>query len=161
MIVVSDTSVILNLCWLRLETLLPAIYTKIWVPCLVQREFENRAVTDSRFEGLVFPAFILVAEPALIPADLRDNPRLDRGEVNAIALALEKGIRHVLIDETAGRAAAQAHGLHVSGLLGILIEGKRRHMLPAIRPLIDRLDTEARFWIAPSLRNRVLALVGE
>jgi len=74
-IVVSDTSVILNLCWLRLETLLPAIYTKIWVPCLVQREFENRAVTDSRFEGLVFPAFILVAEPALIPAkeQLRDG----------------------------------------------------------------------------------------
>ncbi len=161
MIVVTDTSVILNLCWLRQENLLPVIHTEIVAPGLVQREFEHWAATDTRFRGLHFPDFILVADPTRIPADLLGNPHLDPGEVNAIALALERGIDHILIDETAGRAAATAHGLRVSGLLGLLIESKRRLLVPAIRPLLDRLDTEARFWIAPKLRKHILELAGE
>ena len=161
MIVVTDTSVILNLCWLRHEGLLSAIYEALLAPGLVRREFERKAATDPRFNGLRFPHFITLAEPAVIPAVLAANRDLDVGEIAALALALERGIGDVLMDEKAGRAAALALGLHVSGLLGVLIEGKRRNLLPALRPLLDALASGARFWIDAGLRERVLRSVGE
>lgn len=161
MIVVTDTSVVLNLCWLRQELLLPAIFESVFAPGQVRLEFERKAATDSRFSGLRFPKFITIAEPAIIPPALAENPDLDPGEIAAIALALERGISDVLIDEKAGRAVATALGLHVSGLLGILIEGKQRNLVPELRPLLDNLAAGARFWIAPSVREHVLRIAGE
>jgi predicted nucleic acid-binding protein len=160
-IVVTDTSVVLNLCWLHQESLLPAIYEDVLAPGQVRLEFERKATTDPRFAGLRFPPFITLAEPAAIPAILATNPDLDPGEIAALALALERGIADVLIDEKSGRAAAIALGLHVSGLLGVLIEGKQRRLVPALRPLIDTLVVDARFWIDPGLREHVLLLADE
>lgn len=127
----------------------------------MKREFERKAQADPRFLDLQFPAFITVANPTVIPADLSDNADLDPGAIAAIALALERGIADVLIDESYGHAAALAHGLHVSGLLGVLIEGKQRCLIPQLTPLLDRLATGARFWMHPRLREHVLRLAGE
>lgn len=156
MIVVTDTSVVLNLCWLRQESLLAAIYEDVFAPGQVRLEFEQKAASDPRFTGLVFPAFITLAEPATIPPVLAANSDLDQGEIAALALTLERGIADVLIDEKAGRAAALALGLHVSGLLGVLIEGKHRKLVPALRPMLDTLTVGARFWIDARLRERGL-----
>ena len=161
MIVVTDTSVVLNLCWLRHESLLAAIFQEVLAPRQVLAEFQRKASTDSRFADLRFPAFITVAEPLIIPLELATNNDLDAGEIAALALALERKIADVLIDEKSGRAAAIMLGLHVSGLLGVLIEGKRRRLVGELRPLLDSLVTGARFWIDPTLRTRVLLAVGE
>lgn len=161
MIVVTDTSVVLNLCWLRLESLLPVIYQEVLAPRQVRIEFERKAVADTRFIGLRFPSFITLADPAVIPATLSDNADLDAGEIAALALALERGIADVLIDESSGRAAAIALGLHVSGLLGVLIEGKQRQLVPSLRPLLDNLAAGAKFWMDARLRERVLRTAGE
>ncbi len=161
MIVVTDTSVVLNLCWLRQESLLFAIYEGVLAPEQVRLEFERKAATDPRFTGLIFPPFITIAQPVVVPAALASNTALDPGETAALALAVERGIADVLIDESSGRAAALALGLRVSGLIGVLIEGKRRNLVPALGPLLDRLVTGARFWLADRLRERVLRSVGE
>ncbi len=161
MIVVTDTSVVLNLCWLGLESLLPAIYEDVLAPEQVRQEFERKAVTDPRFVGLRFPFFIAIENTTVIPAALTDNPDLDPGEIAAIALALARGISDVLIDESSGRAAAISLGLHVTGLLGILIEGKRRQLVPALLPLLDSLSAGARFWMDARLRQHVLRIAGE
>lgn len=161
MIVVTDTSVVLNLCWLSLENLLPEIFENILAPEQVKHEFERKAGSDARFSGLQFPAFITVANPSIIPSNLANNPDLDPGEIAAIALALERGISEVLIDESYGRATAIANGLHVSGLLGVLIEGKHRSLIPQLQPLLDSLSAGAKFWIHPTLREQVLRLAGE
>ena len=50
-------------------------------------------------------------------------------------------------------------GLEVVGLLGS--EAKRRGLIPACRPVLDALERDARFWISPRLRDRILALAGE
>jgi len=160
-IVVTDTSVVLNLCWLHREALLPAIYAKVLAPEEVVREFKRKAATEFRFTGLHFPEFIVVAEPAAIPAVLAANRDLDAGEVAALALALERGIADVLIDEQFGRAAALALGLNVSGLLAVLIEAKQRGLIPELRPLLDDLISGARFWVGADLRQRVLRRAGE
>ena len=54
---------------------------------------------------------------------------LDRGEAEAIALALQEKADWLLIDERVGRHFAQQIGLKVKGTLGILLEGVRRNCI--------------------------------
>ena len=77
------------------------------------------------------------------------------------ALAVERGIPYVLIDENAGRAAAIALGLQPSGLLGILLEAKKRRQISEVLPLLDRLCAGARFRVGENLRRRVAMIAGE
>ncbi len=52
-------------------------------------------------------------------------------------------------------------GLEVVGLLGVVIEAKRRGLITECRPILDALEREARFWISRPLRARFLELAGE
>jgi uncharacterized protein len=160
-IVVADMSVVLNLCFLRKETLLTKIFGTVLSPPSVRDEFIRLASSDPRFRGLTFPTFIQVAIATQVAPALSTNRRLHRGELDALSLALERLADAILIDERAGRAAAMALNLRSIGILGILMQGKALSLIPAIAPLIDRLQAEAAFWVAPELRRKVLAAVGE
>ncbi|WP_414566814.1 DUF3368 domain-containing protein [Anabaena sp. CCY 9613] len=46
-------------------------------------------------------------------------------------------------------------------MLGILIEAKRRGLIPLVKPILDDLINTARFWVDASLYNRILSIVGE
>jgi predicted nucleic acid-binding protein len=160
-IVVTDTSVVLNLSWLGEERLLTDLFGQVLAPSAVRDEFERLAGADSRFRGLVFPSVICVEDPTEIPDALASNEDLDVGEIHALALALERGIRHVLIDELAGRTAAISLGLAPSGLLGLPVEAKKRSLIPEVLPFLDRLRDDARFRIADDLRQRIAVLANE
>lgn len=160
-IVVTDTSVVLNLAWLREERLLSELFGSVLAPPVVRAEFERLTLADHRFHGLRFPDFVTVEAPARIPDVLAANDHLNAGEIAALALALERGIRYVLIDEIAGRAAAIALGLQPSGLLGLLVEAKKRALIPAVLPLLDRLRDSARFHVGDDLCHRIATLAGE
>jgi len=86
---------------------------------------------------------------------------LTPGEIGALALALERGIRDVLIDEKAARAVAIHLGLRPSGLLGVLLRAKKLSLLGAVLPLLDRLRNEADFRVDDELRARISGLAGE
>lgn len=159
--VVSDTSVLLNLCAVGREDLLNALYGEVLAPDAVAIEFDSLVNRDSRFRGLVFPPFVIRVKPKTIPPGLLASANLQTGEISAIALALERRSSLVLMDELAGRAAAVALGLRVTGLLGVLLEAKISGHLSTLVPILDSLDREAGFWMAPSLRDRVLKAAGE
>lgn len=161
MTVVTDTSVVLNLCLLRQEVVLLPLFGSVLAPPEVEAEFSRLASVDSRFLGLVFPTFIEVVSPASPPPTLTNAKRLHRGEVAALGLAVERGVELVLMDERAGRAVAGTLGLRCVGLLGILIAARERGLIPALEPLLDILQHDARFWFSPSLRTAVLQRVGE
>jgi predicted nucleic acid-binding protein len=160
-IVVTDTSVVLNLAWLHHEHLLPSLFDTVLAPAAVVTEFDRLAKNEPRFQGLHFPAFIVIASPISIPPSLDSDENLDPGEIAALALALERGIRDVLIDEAAGRAAAVAHGLRPSGLLGLLVQAKKLALIPRVLPLLDRLRDGARFRVDDKLRSRIATLANE
>ncbi len=161
MIVVTDTSVILNLCFLAQQKLLPALFEVVITPPEVKWEFERLAFQDDRFFGLVFPEFIAVKAPQNTLPSLRHTKRLQVGEISAISLAVEIKAGVVLMDERAGRLAASELGLQTLGLLGVLLEAHKNGMIGSLKPFLDRLQNEARFWISPSVRQQVLRLAGE
>lgn len=161
MIVVTDTSVILNLFLIGRENLLPGLFGTIVAPDAVVNEFERLASVDPRFQGLLFPAFIeKFTSPVILPS-LLSMRRLQMGEIAALSLAVHRNANAVLMDELAGRTAAASLGLKPIGLLGVLLEAKTRGLLPALRPPLDRLEDEAGFWISASLRNHILNEAGE
>jgi predicted nucleic acid-binding protein len=161
MIVVTDTSVILNLCLLRQERLLVSLFGSVLAPTQVVAEFQRLATVDPRFQGLEFPSFIKTVTPADTLSHLLNPTRLHAGEIAALSVAIEHQANAALMDERAGRAAAAALGLKTIGLLGILIEARHRTLLPSVAPCLDRLETEDRFWISPTLRRAILQAAGE
>jgi predicted nucleic acid-binding protein len=64
---------------------------------------------------------------------------LDNGESESIVLALELESSFLLMDEKEGRRRAQRLGLKVVGVVGILLEAKKRGMVKRICPLLDDL----------------------
>ena len=161
MIVVADTSVILNLALVGQAELLAVLFREVLVPPSVGSEFARLAESHGRFAGLRLPAWVRVQEPAAIPAALAFHGELHPGETEALALALEIHADGVLIDEAAGRAVALELGLTPIGVLGILVRAKRRGQLAAIAPVVDALLQRAQFRASPDLVREVLRLAGE
>jgi predicted nucleic acid-binding protein len=161
MIVVADTSVILNLCRVRQERLLQALFKRVLIPEVVAGEFDRLAKVQTRFSGLILPEWIeILPEPQNMPAAVL-AAHLDSGESAAIAMCLDRHADALLIDEALGREVAGRLGLRTIGVLGVLLEARRRELIPEVKIVLDKLETDAGFWIAPELKNRLLQLAGE
>jgi predicted nucleic acid-binding protein len=152
-IVVSDTSCITNLIAINRARLLEELFGSVIIPPAVQEELA--------FEHATLPDFVEVRAPRdrLAIRDLMTR-ELDAGEAEAIVLAVELRAEFLLIDELAGPAVAEARGLTILGLIGVLRRARDRGLISVVRPDLEALS-EAGFWIAPQLRERVLRDVGE
>jgi hypothetical protein len=82
------------------------------------------------------------------------------GEAQVLALALESPGSVVVLDDLLARRMAEVLGLRMTGTLGILLEAKRRGLVPSVGPLIRRL-TELGFRVSACTERAVLALAGE
>jgi uncharacterized protein len=160
-IVVADTSVVINLCCVGQGDLLLRLFREVVVPPAVAAEFACLASNVPRFADLTLPRGIRQQAPTTVPALLRSAIGLDRGEAAALALAVEIHADAVLLDERRGREAASQLGLRTIGVLGLLLQAKAAGYLAAVAPVLDDLQREAGFWIAAPLRQQVLRLAGE
>ena len=163
MIIVSDTSPLSGLAITGHLSLLQQLYGHVIVPVGVADELERGGQDDPRITAILDLNWVEVRQPqdiALV-ATLQANYNLDRGESEAIVLALELKADELLIDERLGRREASCLGLSITGLLGILLVAKRRGLVGAIRPLMDSLISEAGFRVSRQLYTEVLAVAGE
>ena len=161
MIVVSDTSPVLNLARIGRVQLLQSLYRHVLIPSAVYQELNNSS-------SELPPAIDLASMPWLIVATAADRSRvqelredLDPGEAEAIVLAIERRADLLLMDERRGRRIAMAAGLTVTGLLGVVARAKRAGLIDLGKPVLDDLIQIARFWIGPDLYAEVLAELGE
>jgi predicted nucleic acid-binding protein len=156
MIVVSDTSILINLAWLGELELLQRLYGKIYIPPAVWHEVVENGGGKPGSPEIKSADWITVQ--SVINQELTKALRqdLDAGESEAIALALEMSADLILMDERLGRATAQYFGLKYIGLLGVLIVAKKKNLIPEIRPRMDRLRNEIGFYLSDALYNRVL-----
>jgi len=161
MIVVADTSVILNLCRVQQERLIQDLFHRVLGPSQVADEFVRLAKIQPKFSGMTLPDWIEIQPaPSSFPPEVI-QAQLDLGESAAIALCLSQHAEALLIDESLGREVAARLGVRTVGILGILIEARRHNLIPGVKTILDQLEKDAGFWIAPGLRQKVLQLVGE
>lgn len=159
-IVVSDTSPIRALDFINQLPLLNSMFGRVLVPPMVAYELRNPS-TALRSIDITKLDYVDVVRPTNLDPILKLGMNLDAGESEALALAVEKGAKLVMIDESTGRTAAMKLGLKPIGVIGILLRGKARHEIEAIRPLLDRLQTELNFFISTELRENTLKDAGE
>jgi predicted nucleic acid-binding protein len=139
--------------------LLPALVKNIIVPPSVELEL------NAGFElGLSLPNvqsldWVTVRRPNSSVA-LPMITDLGAGEREVLALALETPDSVCILDDALARQVAKILQLRVTGTLGILLDAKQAKIIPAVRPLLDQLDTLG-FRLAAHTRTAVLSLAGE
>ena len=93
-----------------------------------------------RSRGIRHASWVEVHPVATIPPEIL--PLLDRGEAEVIALAEAIVATEVVLDERAARAVATARGLKIIGTAGLLVRAKQRGLIPAVRPWLERMQSQ-------------------
>lgn len=161
MVVVSDTTTLSNLVIIEHTHLLAALYGKIILPQAVADELRKLTSHERLVNQFLEQDWVSVRIVQRNDYINLLRQQVDIGEAEAIALAVEVNADLLLVDEKKGRTLAKALGLSVIGTLGILIAAKQAELIPTVGILVDRLITEAGFWIHEPLRKQVLESVGE
>ena len=99
-----------------------------------------------------------VEDQALVRALQRE---LDRGEAEAIALAVQLEADQTLLDEREARRVAKSLGMKVTGVLAILLRARREHRLPSLREAMEELREKAGFHIRADLFAELIRESGE
>jgi predicted nucleic acid-binding protein len=160
-IVVCDSSPIIGLSAVGKLSLLQQLYGKILIPGSVAREIAAGGSGQPGADDLQASDWITiqtVGDSVLLRAL---DGELDRGEAEAIALAVEVRAELLLVDERRARRVAARLGLGIVGVLGVLVEAKGRGLLSEVRPVLDDLVTQAGFRIRGGLYDLVLRAAGE
>ena len=143
----------------RLDILL-TLYQDVWIPPIVLDELE---ANYPQFRNIISNQFPFLKERS--PSDLALvttlRQSLDPGESAAIALAIELHADILLMDEIDGRAIAKQRGLKTIGALGVLIQARQNGLIGPLRPLLDELENQLKFFMSQTLKELVLKSVGE
>lgn len=155
MIVVSDTSAISALLTVGKLPLLHQNYGEILIPDAVWKELYSFHPDMSHF-GFLNQCSVKnlnAVEPLL--------ESLDRGEAEAIILAVEKKADVLLIDESLGRFHAMKHDVPIIGLMGVLLLAKSKGLVHEIGPIIQDVEEMAGFYLGRALKSQILREAGE
>lgn len=145
--IISDSACLIGLERIKALEILPCLFNQIFIPPEVQREF-----------GIVLP-WLEVKVPSNKGLITSLKLLVDDGEAEAIALAYEKGWR-VILDDRHARKVAKRLGIAIIGTIGILVKAKRKGHIPAVKPLIKKLETN-NFYISTALKKEAFALADE
>lgn len=122
--------------------------------CLVQvKAADAQCIRDAAESGV-----LVVCDDPAWPAG-SPVPRLDAGELSAIALALERA-SPLLIDEQRGRRAAARLGIPVVGVCGLLVIAKRQGWVANVGEVLSAMK-KGGYYISSALTQKTLALAGE
>ena len=99
--------------------LVERLYGTVYMPTTVVEELRHRGAPQAVREWAEHPpGWVLIRNAS--PVALEEVTRLDRGERDALSLALEMRADRVLMDDRRARVAAAKLGFAVTGTLAIL-----------------------------------------
>ncbi|MBZ0118388.1 MAG: DUF3368 domain-containing protein [Sandaracinaceae bacterium] len=156
-VAVIDSSVVIALVAVDQLHLLDAFFSEVRVPLEVyQHELaaKRAAKEPDELRRLSRITMELHVHPVPDAASM-----LGRGEQQAIAAALAHDAM-LLVDERRARRVAQELHIEVRGTLGILLEGKRRGLIPLVGPFVAEL-LRGGFRLSDDLVRSVLQAAGE
>lgn len=132
---------------------------EVCVPQAVTREIHRRGPRDPA-------AVILKSTPWLREVELaRSSPRvlawkLGPGETSVLSWALAHPGSVAIVDDLEARRCAEVLEIPLIGTLGLVLRAKRQGLLPAARPVVQKL-LAAGMYLSEKVLNSALALVGE
>ncbi|UYZ63209.1 DUF3368 domain-containing protein [Hymenobacter weizhouensis] len=148
-LVISDASCLILLTTIGELTMLQRLYDTVLTTPTVAAEY-----------GMPLPEWVKLEAAHDEYRQQLLEMQLDAGESSAIALALEKAHCTVILDDYKACRVAEQMGLQLTGTLGIVVKAKRRGIIPAVKPLLQRIK-QTNFRLSVELENQVLRLAGE
>jgi predicted nucleic acid-binding protein len=135
MIVVSDTSPLNYLLILGEVDVLPKLFSRVVAPPAVMAELQHVGAPDAvRNWALAPPSWLEI----IAPHNFDDLDDLDRGESEAIRLAIELQADFVLIDERRAYQVASRMGIAVAGTIAVIELAANRKLLD-VESVVDKL----------------------
>lgn len=161
MVIVSNTSPLIGLGAIGRLNLLQNIYGEIIIPQAVYDEVTALGSSDASAVAVQTFPWIKTIQTTNLALVAELQKKLDLGESEAIALAIELSADLLVIDDESGRKIARNLSIKLIGAIGILIQAKRLGLIPDVKSLMDDLINQAGYWIDKQLYNYVLQQVGE
>ena len=161
MIIVSDTSPISNLVIIGRLQILQQLFSEIVLPPAVNEEILALQQLGINISDYRTAPWISTIHPTDTHKVQTLESKLDIGEAQAIALALEIGCDLLLMDERLGTNIARSEGLRTIGLLGVLVRAKELFIVESVGEVLSELRHLAGFWLDADLERAVLTEVGE
>lgn len=148
-VVISDASCLIVLTKIGELDVLRRLYGSVLTTPVVAAEF-----------GQPLPEWIRLESARNTRQEQELTKQLDAGESSAIALAMERLGSTVVLDDYKARRVADRLGVQLTGTLGVLIRATKAGVVPALRPLLNRIrETDFRF--SQELETDALRAVGE
>ena len=139
--VVSNTSPLLNLAIVDHLSLMYEQFGEVLIPQAVFEELRveeglpgSQSIREAIEKGWLG---VKEAKDQIFVKVLRAD--LDKGEAEALALALQVKAEWVILDEREGRRIAKSLGLKVIGVLGVLLRAQREGRLQSLKSTMDDL----------------------
>lgn len=137
--------------------LLAGLVPQVMVPDAVFREVSAGMDVVGAATSLAWAQSRLVSD-VVVPASILGWD-LGAGESQVLAHCLA-GRYLAVLDDGEARAAAKVHALPLVGTLGVILRARQAGLIPAARPLVERL-LESGSYLAADLVQQALAKVGE
>jgi predicted nucleic acid-binding protein len=158
--IVSNSSPLIHLAKIDQLHLLHDFFDQIIIPNAVYNEcvIEDKEYQEiSRIKNADWLQTCHVSDRNLV---ILLQSEIDKGESEAIALALEKSAHLILLDDAEAREKARLYHLKITGTIGILLRAKKEGKLQSFHQVINQLQTTG-FWLNEKLKQRLLVEVGE
>jgi predicted nucleic acid-binding protein len=157
--IICNTSPIQYLHQLGLLHILKALAGQVIIPPAVVDELAMGHRLGIDLPDLEALEWVKVRRPASAPV-LPLVTYLGPGETEVLALALETPDAVVVLDDALARQTAEVLKIRLTGTLGLLLDAKRKGLIPMVAPFLTKLHALG-FRIAPHTRTVVLKLAEE
>lgn len=154
-VVISDTTPLHYLVLIGVADVLPHLYGEVLIPETVAAELQQPHTPEAVRHWMEHsPAWLQVVSVTALPS-LNLLVELDRGEYDAIRLAVHRKADLVVMDEREGVEEARRLGLTVTETLGVLDRAAERGLVDLVSAFSRLRQTN--FRIDPTLLERLLA----
>ena len=158
-ITIVNTSPLFYLHRLGLLELLNELYGHITVPAAVEMELKQGKTQGEDVPQLENYTWVEIRSVST-PKYLQLIADLGPGESEVLALATNHPSALVILDDKLARRIAEMQGFRLTGTAGVLLRAKQKGLVPALKPVIERL-LDLDFRLKPDLVRATLRLGGE
>ena len=156
MIVVADSSPINYLVLIEAVELLKHLFGEVIVPGGVADELNSKGAPEIVRAWMTEPPdWVRVEQVRREALEALADLKLHVGELEAIVLAQSLDAHYLIMDERAGRRAAEERQLTVVGTLGVLEKADERGLIDDFPTTLGRLD-ETSFYMSRELKRTLL-----